>query len=322
MKTMQNKTVLITGGAGFIGSCFSRKLVGMGADVIVYDNLSMGKYDFIKNLTKSKRFKFVKGELLDQKFLNLQVDRHRPDAIIHLAANPDVRASLRNTRLDLEQGTIATYNVVEAARRYDVKDILLSSSGSVYGNADLRPTPEEYGPLRPVSLYGASKLASEALVASFSHLYGFDFYMYRFANIVGANLTHSVILDLMNKLNKSKRSLEVLGSGKQRKGYLDVGDCVNGMLLVYRKSRQKENLYNLALSDQISVREIAELIVRRFSPNAEIKYTGTGGGWPGDVQDTYLSNKKIKRLGFRPTYKTTKEVVVHAIEANRSIYKR
>jgi UDP-glucose 4-epimerase len=322
MKSVSGKTVMVTGGAGFVGSNFCEKLLKMGADVVVYDNLSSGRYELIEKLVANRRFKFIRGELLDLQKLNLQFRKHRPDVVIHLAANPDVRRGLANTRLDLEQGTIVTYNVMEAARKNDAKDVLFSSSSVVYGETTVRPTPEDYGPLKPISLYGASKLASEGLITSFSHLYGFDHYIYRFANVVGNNLTHSVILDLIGKLKKNRKTLEILGDGRQRKGYLDVGDCVDAMTLVYQRSGDGSNIYNIALKDQISVREIAEIIVKKLSPPTKLRYTGTPRGWPGDVIDSLLDNRRIKKIGFRPKYDTSRKVIMHAVEANKFRYRQ
>ena len=311
--------MLVTGGAGFIGSSFSKKLVELGAEVIVYDNLGNGRYELIKELEGKKSFKFIKADLLNFETLDANFKKYKPQVVLHLAANSDVKNGLQDTRLDLEQGTLATYNVLEAARKNNVEDILFSSSSVVYGYSSVRPTPEDYGPLKPVSMYGASKLACEGMITAFSHLYGFNNYIYRFANIVGQNLTHGVILDFAKKLKKNSKELEVLGNGKQRKSYLDVMDCIDGMLLVYNKSNEKENIYNLSLDDQISVSEIAEMVIKELSPNARIRYTGTESGWPGDVPNSYLSNKRISSLGFKPRYKTSREAVLHAIECNKNI---
>ena len=264
MKTIEGKRVLITGGAGFIGSTFTEQTVKAGCNVMVYDNLSSGNYDFIRHL-EGKNLTFVKGDLLDFDKLDAQFKKHKPEVVVHLAANPDVMKGLSNTKLDLEQGTMATYNVLEASRRSDIDDIFFSSSSVIYGDSKVKPTPEEYGPVTPISLYGASKLAGEGLITSFSHLFGFDYYIYRFANVAGKSLTHGVIHKLICKLNNGN-NLELLSDGTPKKGYLDVEDCVNAMLLVYNKSAEKENIYNISLKDQISVREIAELVVKRFSP--------------------------------------------------------
>lgn len=205
MKGLAGKTVFVTGGAGFVGSNMCELLVHAGAKVIVYDNLGSGRYELVKPLAGRKNFLFHKADLLDRERLSKAMGGSEIDLVIHLAANPDVALGTKQTSLDLEQGTIATYNVLEEARRNDIHDIMFSSSSVVYGIADVLPTPEEYGPLLPISLYGASKLASEALITSFSHLYGMDYYIYRFANVIGRNATHGVVIDFLRKLRKNPR---------------------------------------------------------------------------------------------------------------------
>lgn len=314
IKKFDENRFFISGGAGFIGSNMVSSLIASGADVTVYDNLSSGKYEFIKAFEKNKRFKFIKGDLLDMDKVTESIADTNPDTIIHLAANADVRIGMKVTDLDLKQGTIATYNILEAARRADVKDILFSSSSVIYGMASVKPTPEDYGPLKPISLYGASKLACEGLVTSFGHLFGMRYFIYRFVNVVGVNGTHGVILDFIRKLEQDNKNLEVFGNGKQKKSYMEVGDCVAAMLLIYEKSRESENIFNVCNDDQITVGEIANFVVNRISPKAKIKYTGTGQGWPGDVTDAYLSNQKMKDFGVHLKYPKSKEVVENTID--------
>lgn len=304
----KDKTFFVTGGAGFVGSNMLDALIKANANVIVYDNLSSGREEFIKPYTGKKNFKFIKADLLDTSALSNAMKSGEIDAIVHLAANPDVMRGSRETDLDLRQGTVAIYNVLEAARKNDIKEILFSSSSVVYGIPTVRPTPEDYGPLKPISLYGASKLASEGLITAFSHLFGMKYYIYRFANVVGRNSTHGVILDFAKKLKKNRRELEVLGNGKQRKSYIEVGDCVDGMLYVYEKSNDSENIYNITTADQASVKEIAELVIKKFGRDAKIRYTGTEQGWPGDVANTFLSNKKISAMGWKPKYTSLEAV--------------
>ncbi|MHB1830555.1 MAG: NAD-dependent epimerase/dehydratase family protein [Candidatus Micrarchaeaceae archaeon] len=309
-----SKTFFISGGAGFIGSSMVSSIISSGASVTVYDNLSSGKYEFIETFKDNKKFRFVKADLLNTDRLNEEVLAARPDAIIHLAANPDVRLGAKVTDLDLKQGTEATYNILEAARRADVSDILFASSSVVYGIAGIKPTPEDYGPLKPISLYGASKLACEGLVTSFGHLFGMKYWIYRFANVVGVNGTHGVILDFLSRLRQNSKDLEVLGDGKQRKSYIDVKDCVDSMISIYGKSTERENIFNLATDDQISVEEIAKMVIDATFPGAKIKYTGTSQGWPGDVPDTYLSNERMKSLGITLKYTKSRAVVENAIK--------
>lgn len=310
---VKDKRFLVTGGAGFVGSSMVERLVKEGAWVGVYDNLGSGRREFIKHFENGKKVKFFEADLLDMASLNKVLKSEEIDAIVHLAANPDVVRGIKETDLDLRQGTLATYNVVEAARKNDVGEILFSSSSVVYGIPTIRPTPEDYGPLKPISLYGASKLASEGLITAFSHLFGMNYYIYRFANVVGKNQTHGVILDFAKKLRKNSKELEVLGDGKQRKSYIDVEDCVDAMLFVYEKSKDAGNIYNIASDDQVSVKEIAELVVNKFSKDAVIRYTGTPQGWPGDIANTYLSNKKLSAFGWNSRYNSL-EAVKRAVE--------
>ena len=314
MPKTKGRGFLVTGGAGFIGSILVERLLGRGARVVVYDNLSSGRAEFVKPFEKNKGFSFVKADLLDREALDAAIKDNDIDAVMHLAANPDVRRGSVETDLDLKQGTLATYNLLECARLNDVKELAFSSSSVVYGYAAVKPTPEEYGPLRPVSLYGASKLAAEGLITAFSHLFGMSYYIFRFANIVGRNSTHGIILDLLDKLDKTNgRSVEVLGDGKQNKSYMDVQDCADAMIFVYENSKDRENVFNLATDGRTSGREIADMVVGRAAKGARIDYTGTAQGWPGDVPDTFISNGRLKALGFKYRLEST-DAVRNAVE--------
>jgi UDP-glucose 4-epimerase len=313
MGKIAGNTVLVTGGAGFIGSNLVSQIIDKADRVIVYDNLSSGKYSLVKQFIQSKNFRFVKGDLLDKKLLNKAMKAEKPDIIVHFAANPDIQRGTKDTELDIEQGPIATHNLLEAARFNDVNAILYSSSSAVYGRADIKPTPETYGPLKPISLYAASKLACEGLITAYNGLYGIDYRIYRFANVVGRNQTHGVIVDFIRKLKNDSKYLTVLGNGKQRKAYIDVIDCVNAILAGYENSTPAAIL-NLATFGQSSVANIASSVIAKVAPNAKIKYTGTEQGWPGDVPNTYMDNSKMLSLHIKLKYKTSDEVIKHAIE--------
>ena len=315
MKKISGRNVFVTGGAGFIGSNMCELLVQKGANVIVYDNLSSGRYEFIKRHI-GRKFSFIKADLLDKKRLSAAVKGSGIDLIIHLAANPDVALGTKQTDLDLFQGTVATYYVLEEARKNDIKEVILSSSSVIYGIPDTRPTPEHYGPLLPISLYGASKLASEAFVTSFSHLYGMDYYLYRFANVVGRNSTHGVVTDFLKKLRRDPTELEVLGNGRQRKSYIDVQDCCNAMIKIYEKSMSRSNVYNIATSGQTSVDYIARRVIAKVAPKARIRHTGGVQGWPGDIPNTHLSNKRMLKAGIRLKYPESNGAVDHYINSD------
>lgn len=314
MENTKGKTFLVTGGAGFIGSNMCEELIRRGAKVIVYDNLSSGRYQFIKHLETESGFRFVKADVLNLDEL-VEVMKGGVDVVVHLAANADVRRGFVETDLDLKQGVITTYNVLEAMRRTGVKSIIFSSSSVVYGNAEKKPTPEDYGPLLPVSFYGSAKLASEGLITAFSNLYGFRYYIFRFANIVGKNGTHGVIPDFVRKLKQNPGVLEVKGDGKQKKSYVTVEECVNAILYVYEKSKSNYNLFNISADSQVTVKEIAEMVRDAVSKEAKITYEKTREGWPGDITDSYLANAKLTGLGYNVRTTSTEAVKIGIQEA-------
>ena len=303
------KRVFITGGAGFIGSHLVDRLADEGCQITVYDNLSSGKEKFIARHTSKSYFKLIKADLLDLDNLKSAIKNH--DIVFHLAANPDIRYGISHTDTDLKQNTIVTYNVLETMRLAGVKQIAFSSTSTIYGEPSLMPTPEDYGPLYPISLYGASKLACEALITSFCHTFDMKCWIYRFANIVGGRGTHGIIYDFINKLKKNPKELEILGDGKQTKSYLLVDDCIDAMLFLMNNATEQFNVYNLGCDDRISIREIAELLIENMElAGANIKYTGGSRGWPGDVPQMSLDVKKINKLGFKAKYSSKQAIVV------------
>lgn len=277
--------------------------------VTVYDNLSTGREEFISEHVGKPFFRFVKGDLLDIEKLSKEMRGH--DSVWHMAANPDIRKGTESTMVDLEQNTIATYNTLECARRADVKSFVFSSTSTIYGRAKVVPTPEDYGPCLPISLYGASKLACEGLVSAYAELYGIKGWIFRFANIVGHRSTHGILFDLVEKLNNDPKTLEVLGDGKQQKSYLLVEECVDGMLFGFKHAKEKLNYFNLCANDQIYVKRIVDILVKETKlKNVKIKYTGGESGWKGDVPKFLLDNRKMKKLGWKP--KHTSEQAVKA----------
>lgn len=292
------KSVFVTGGAGFIGSHLIDKLIANNK-VTVYDNLSSGKREYLAKYSKNKNFSFVKGDLLDLNCLKNALEGC--EFVFHLAANPDIRLGSEKTDTDLKQGTIATYNVLEAMRVNKVKEIAFSSSSTVFGEATKIPTAEDYAPLMPISLYGASKLAAEGLILAYCNSFDMRTWIFRFANIIGSRGTHGVIVDFINKLKKNKNELEILGDGEQKKSYLHVTECINGMLFAIENSNERMNIFNLGSGDQIEVKEIGETIVKEMNlKNVNFRYTGGARGWKGDVPIMRLSIDKIKKLGWMP----------------------
>ncbi|MGK3983285.1 NAD-dependent epimerase/dehydratase family protein [Sorangium sp. So ce136] len=301
----------VVGGAGFIGSHLTDRLVERGP-VTLYDNLSVGRRSFVASHLASGRATLVEADALDLERLADAMAGH--DLVVHLAANPEARWGLARTRLDLEQGTIATYNVLEAMRRAGVGRLIFSSSGTVYGDTARACAEGDLGAL-PISLYGASKLAGEALVSAYVECFGLTAWIYRFGNVVGPRGTHGAALDFLKKLRDRRTELEVLGDGRQSKPYLDVRDCAEGILFGFDHARERLNIFNLAPEDATSVSRIAALCVAASPyPDAVIRYQGGERGWPGDVPRSRMDPGKLASLGFRVRH-TSDEAVRMAVEA-------
>jgi UDP-glucose 4-epimerase len=294
------------------------RLVARGP-VTVYDDLSVGKREFIAEHLASGRAKLVVGNALDLDALKATAVGH--DVVFHLAANPEARWGLERTRLDLDQGTVATYNALEAARLGGVKKFVFASSGTVYGNVSDPCREGDLGHL-PISLYGASKFAGEAMLAAFVECFGLEGYVCRFGNVVGSRGTHGAILDFCVKLKRHPEYLDVLGDGRQAKPYLHVGDCADGLLYVLDHAQgEKPAIYNLAPPDWTSVARIAELCIAASpSPRARIEYAGGAQGWPGDVPKSRLVPDKLAALGFRVKHTSDGAVELAVREVAREVF--
>lgn len=317
--------ILVTGGAGFIGSNLVRMLYDntyfSTDEIIVVDNLSLGKKEFIEDLIDEKRVFFYEKDLLDLNALSDVFDRHHPDLVWHLAANSDIGYGAKFTDWDLKQGTIATYNVLESMRKSGTKKIIFSSTSAIYGEANILPTPENYGPLFPISFYGASKLACEALISSFCHNFDFQAWIFRFGNIVGKNGTHGAIFDFIKKLRQDDSVLLVLGNGKQAKPYLHISDCVGGMSFGFLNGKDRVNFVNLACEGATMVSTIAETVLDVLGSNASIQYSGGDRGWVGDVPQVRLDTKKMEKLGWKARY-SSDDAVKRAVEELVDQYKK
>ena len=322
---MSAERFFVVGGAGFIGSHLVDRLVERGP-VTIYDNLSVGRHEWVVPHLDSGRARLVVGDALDFEPLCAALRDH--DVVFHLAANPEARWGLEHTRLDLEQGTIATYHALEAARLAGARRFVLSSSGTVYGDTERVCSEGDLGEL-PISLYGASKLAGEALVSAFASCFGLQAWIFRFGNVVGPRGTHGAALDFLRKLRAEQQrleaagpaatpvqaELEVLGDGRQSKPYLFVTDCVAGMLHGLDHAAEPLNVLNLTPPDETSVARIAALCVAASPlPSARIRYTGGARGWAGDVPRSRMSPERMAALGFRVRY-SSDEAVSRAVSA-------
>ena len=287
------------------------RLIGEGRRVTVFDNLSSGRLEFIEQHLGRENFRFIEADLLDRDKVKKAVTGH--DVVFHLAANPEARRGLENTELDLQQETMATYSVLEAMRVSGIKQIVFSSSSTIYGETPVIPLPEDYGPVLPISLYGAGKLASEGLLSAFSHTFEMQAWIFRFANIVGTRTTHGVIFDFIDKLRQNPEVLEILGDGTQCKPYLYIDDCIEGLLFGLRRANDRVNVFNLGGNTATDVTAIAGMLVREMGRRAvRFKYTGGDRGWPGDVPQVRFDSSKMAKLGWRPKY-TSDEAVRRAI---------
>ena len=298
MNDMNIYRAFVTGGAGFIGSHIVDRLVQYGVDVIVYDNFSTGQPEFLSQHTGNRQVKVIHADVLDSRALTKEMAGC--DFVFHLQANADVRGGIAQTRIDLEQNTIATWNVLDAMRKNAIKRIAFASSATVYGEPDVFPTPETYAPLQ-TSLYGASKLAGEAMIQAYSEYFGITCYIFRFVSWIGERYTHGVIFDFVKKLRADPQVLEILGDGQQRKSYLEVSDGVNGIFHAIQYAAARKNVFNLGHDEFMNVSDLADIIVAELDlKNVRYHTTGGGRGWLGDSPFVHLDTSKLKALGWRP----------------------
>ncbi len=297
---MACKKVLVTGGAGFIGSHMVDALLARGYEVTVYDNLSSGRKEFLSHCLKD--ISFLKRDLVHDK--DIKKALKDIDLVYHVAANPDVRVGVDDTWVSVEQNLIATYNLLEAMRKVRPSDppaISFTSTSTIYGNASVMPTPEDYGPLIPISQYGASKLAAEALIAAFSDNFGIRSSVFRFANVVGPRSTHGILIDFMRKLKNDPTRLEILGDGTQRKSYIHVSDCVEGVIHATEGQRTLFEYYNVGTDDYIEIKNIPDIVVNAMGlKGVRFEFSGghKGAGWKGDVKYMSLNIKKLLSTGW------------------------
>ena len=304
---------VVFGGAGFIGATLSAKLLSEGNEVTVFDNLYTGKTENLEACAMKKGFKFIKGDM--RKPYEVRAAVRGQDIIYHLAANADIRGGMENTLLDLEHNTITTINCLEAMRREDVRNVVFTSSSAIYGEPSQFPTPENYGPMLPTSLYGASKLAAEAYIATFCEDFGMKSWIFRFVNILGAANNHGVVGDFIRKLKSDPKRLAILGNGKQRKSCLHILDCLSGMEAGVKAGKEKVNTYNIGNDDWVYVDHIADEIVRAMGlSGVEYEHTGGERGWTGDMPFVFLDNRKLRSAGWKPSMDSKQAVFKAAKE--------
>lgn len=297
---------LVTGGAGFIGSHLVDRLMHEGYSVTVVDNLSSGCLENVKGWIDDSRFKFVRGDL---KRRGKWVKEFKGvDVVFHYAANPEVRVSVTEPRIHFEENLKTTFNVLEACRYFKVPHLVFASTSTVYGDAEVIPTPEDYHPLKPISIYGSIKLSCENLADTYARLYGLKVLILRYANVTGPRIRHGVVVDFIRKLKSNSEKLEVLGDGSQRKSYIYVGDALDASLKALEYVLENDNLeevFNVGSKDWVTVKEIADMTVEAMGLNGvEYVYkpaTGDGRGWLGDVKFMLLDIGKLKRFtGWMP----------------------
>ncbi len=305
----------ITGGAGFIGSTLARSLVLNGWDVSILDNLTSGSKDNLAGISTEERLEelqFVVGDCRWPEDVRKVI--HDADTVLHLAANPEVRMELNSPKECFEQNIYATYNVLEAFRQSKAETIVFASTSTVYGDAKTIPTPETYSPLEPISVYGASKLAGEALVCSYCHAFGKQGIILRLANVVGPNSKHGVVSEFSRALRKNPKQLLMMGNGTQNKSYVYIDDCIEAVQLIMKSTRDSVAVFNIGSEDSISVKQIGETVVKAMGLT-DVHFGSNGGledgrGWIGDIKYAHLDISKLKNLGWSPKISSAESVAL------------
>lgn len=307
------RRVCITGGAGFIGSNLADTLVAAGVEVVILDNFSTGRHEFVAELAQADSVRILEGDVLNVD--NVEDAVAGCDWVFHLQANADLRGGLDHPRHDLEQNTIGTSNVLEAMRAQDVKKIVFASTGSVYGEPDVFPTPEDAPFPIQTSLYAASKLAGEGLVAAYAGGFGFTGLICRFVSVLGERYTHGHVFDFYRALKQDPSRLRVLGDGRQQKSYLYVGDCISAMLTGAERHEEEPgvHVYNLGTEETLLVDDSVRIITEHLEVSPTISHTGGRRGWVGDSPLIHLDTSRIRSLGWAPTL-TIEQSVLRTLE--------
>ncbi|VVB51318.1 L-arabinose 1-dehydrogenase (NAD(P)(+)) [uncultured archaeon] len=300
--------ILVTGGAGFVGSHLTEHLLKLGHNVVAVDDLSLGTLENIRGFEKNPRFTFIKLNLLAKKRTEELFKKNKFDCVFHLAANSDIQKSRLYPSIDLKKTFMTTYNVLECMRSAGVEQIVFTSSSAIYGETDQR-IHEDLGPLLPTSFYGAAKLSSEGFISAFCVNYGIKAWILRFPNVVGERATHGVVYDFVRKLKKNPKELEILGDGKQEKPYAYVKDIVEGIIYAWKHSNDDINIFNLGTQTTTTVTKIAQTLVTEMNlKNVKFKYTGGDRGWTGDVPKYQYDLTKIHKLGWKAKHNSDQAV--------------
>jgi UDP-glucose 4-epimerase len=303
MDKSKNLKVLVTGGVGFIGSHLVDSLMAKGTELFVIDNLSTGNLKNVTQWINKSNFHFIQSDIINPFD---SIDGEPFDVIFHLAANPEVRVSATNPAIHFDQNILATFNLLDYIRKSRFKPLFVfASTSAVYGEPFQIPTSEDYAPLKPISVYAATKLSCEALISAYAYNCGFKAVLYRLANIIGPRSSHGVIYDFIQKLRENPKQLEILGDGTQTKSYLHVDDCVSALIHATNISKEQVEVYNVGSEDKINVKAIAETVINELGlTNVGLKMSGglDGRGWTGDVKIMLLDVKKIKSTGWLPKF--------------------
>jgi UDP-glucose 4-epimerase len=305
----------VTGGAGFIGSNLVDRLLARGDEVVAYDNFSTGRRAFLHDALAHPRFALVEGDVLDGAAMSAAM--RDADFVFHLAANADVRFGLEHPDKDVQQNTIATFRVLEAMRENGIKRIAFSSTGSIYGEPTVFPTPEDAPFPVQTSLYGASKLACEGLISAYCEGFGFSGFIFRFVSILGERYTHGHVFDFYKRLRDDPRALHVLGDGKQRKSYLYVHDCIDAIFLAIERAGAKTNIVNLGTDEYCRVNDSIGWITSALGIAPELTYSGGDRGWIGDSPFIFLDCARMRSLGWQPKL-TIQQGILRTLEYLRA----
>ena len=299
--------LLVTGGAGFIGSHLDDALISRGHYITVVDNLVLGRKENIEHLIGNSNFRFIEADLLDMDTMRSIFSEGKFDMVYHLAANSDIQKGGKDPLVDYNLTFNTTFNVLQLLKEFEIKKFFFASTSAIYGET-YDVLNEDYGPLKPVSNYGAGKLASEAFISAFSSTYGIQTWITRFPNVVGERFTHGVIYDFIKKLRNNPEELEVLGNGEQCKPYVYVKDLVEAILYVIDHADEKYNVYMIGSDSRTKVKEIAAMVIEEMGLNAKIRYTGGDRGWVGDVPEFRYDLTKINKLGWTAPHNSNESV--------------